>query len=312
MNAFGFKTLLEFTDCFKDEAACVAHFTEKRFRNGKYCPHCKHAEIYTFRDGKRFRCAKCKMDFTIKTKTLFGDSKIAIRKWYMAMFLISSSGKGMSSIQLAKQIGVTQKTAWFMDHRIRQAMQQDSAPLQGTIEADETFIGGKARNMHASRRREIFQGRDRGTVNKVPVFGMKTRDGQIRAQVIKEVSSLEIHPIIKANIAEGTTLYTDEHRAYNNLGRLFKRGIVRHGLGEYVKGNCFTNGIESFWAILKRGYHGVYHWMSKKHLQRYVNEFVFRFNLRMDGFQNIFSVLVENIANSMQLTYQELTYEQTA
>ncbi|MGA2868765.1 MAG: IS1595 family transposase, partial [Verrucomicrobiota bacterium] len=221
-------------------------------------------------------------------------------------YLLGTTSKGISSIQLSKHIGVTQKTAWFMAHRLRSAKKQSDDKLSGVIEADETYIGGKARNMHAKRRRELFQGRDRGTVNKVPVLGMKTREGKIRATVIKEVSSLEIHPAIKSNVAEGSTLYSDEHRAYNNLGRLFKRGIVRHGLGEYVKGEIFTNGIESFWAILKRGYHGVYHWMSKKHLQHYVNEFVFRFNNRLAKTSEVFSEIIDRVIENQQLPYKTL------
>jgi transposase-like protein len=309
MNVLGFKTLIDFMDYFKDEAICMAHFAEMRFRNGEYCPHCKHSEIYKFKDGKRYRCASCKTDFTIKTKTLFGDSKIPLRKWYIAMYLISSCGKGISSIQLAQKLGVTQKTAWFIDHRIRAAMKQDDKPLTGIVEADETWIGGKYKNMHAKKRRALGPGT--GGFGKTPVFGMKTREGVIRAQIIKEVSFAEIHPIIRANIAKGSTLYSDEHRAYNCLNREYNRGVVRHGCGEYVVGNCWTNGIESFWAVFKRGYHGVYHWMSKKHLQRYVNEFVFRANHRLNALQSVFHVLVENITQTMQLTYQELTYEPT-
>jgi transposase-like protein len=147
-----FKTLTEFTDYFCDEAACVAHFTESRFRNGEHCPHCHHDKIYKCANGKRYQCASCKQNFTIRTKTVFGESKLPLRKWYMAIYLLATSGKGISSVPLAKQVGVTQKTGWFIDHRVRSAMKQNKGQLFGKIEADETFIGGLSKNMHKKKR----------------------------------------------------------------------------------------------------------------------------------------------------------------
>src|ERR1035441_5484047 len=170
---FEFKTLTEFTDYFCDEATCIKHFTATRFASGEYCPHCGHTEIYTFKDGKRYRCAKCKQDFTIKTGTVFGESKLPLRKWFIAIYLLSTTSKGMSSVQVAKHVGVTQKTAWFMAHRIREAHQQNKGQLFGKIEADETFIGGLSKNMHAKKRRTAITGT--GGTNKIPGFGMKSR-----------------------------------------------------------------------------------------------------------------------------------------
>lgn len=302
-----FKTLTDFTDYFCDEATCVKHYTDSRFRDGEYCPHCNHSEIYKFKDGKRYRCSKCKQDFTIRTGTIFGESKLPLRKWYMAVYLLSTSNKGISSVQLAKQLGVTQKTAWFMAHRIRAAKPQSKAKLTGTIEADETYIGGKSKNMHAKVRKVKITGT--AGVNKTPIFGMKTREGEVRAQVVEGTSSAVLHPIIVANVEHGSKFYSDEWVAYNGLQKNFKRGVIRHGHKEYVKGDVHTNGIESFWALFKRGFHGVYHQMSKKHLQRYVNEFAFRFNRRADEMQNIFSEVVNNIAQTAQLPYKTLTQE---
>lgn len=296
---------MEFTDYFCDEETCVKHFTDSRFRNGEYCPHCHHDKIYLCANGKRYHCAKCKQDFTIRTKTVFGDSKLPLRKWYMAVYLLSTSGKGISSVQLAKQIGVTQKTGWFIDHRIRKAMKQNKGRLFGKIEADETFIGGLSKNMHAKQRKAAIRGT--GGTGKTPVFGMKSRAGEVRAQVVPSVGIVDLHREIKSNVAPGATLYTDGWVGYRGLKAEFNHASVDHMAKQYVNGDCHTNGIESFWALFKRGYHGIYHHMSRKHLQRYVNEFTFRLNRRTESMQTIFSDVVQKISESSKLPYKELT-----
>ncbi|MGA3267081.1 MAG: IS1595 family transposase [Verrucomicrobiota bacterium] len=301
-NEFEFKTLTEFTDYFCDEETCRKHFTGIRFRNGQYCPHCGHKEIYTFASGKRYRCAKCKQDFTIKTGTVFGDSKLPLRKWFMAIYLLSTSNKGISSVQLAKQVGVTQKTGWFMDHRIRKAMKQNKGQLFGTVEADETFIGGLEKNKHISKRKHIGT----GGKGKTPVFGMRVRNGETRAQVVKSVQGKELKAVITAAIASGSKVFTDSYCGYNNL-KGYRHTVVNHTGGVYVNGDVHTNSIESFWALFKRGYHGIYHWMSSKHLQRYVDEFTFRMNRRASEMQTVFSNVVENMADESKLGYKELT-----
>src|SRR5260370_15748163 len=177
---FAFKTLAEFLEYFKDEQTCRDHFTAIRFRNGEYCPHCGHTHINKFSDGKRLRCAKCKKDFTIVTGTVFGETKLPLRKWFIAIYLLSNTSKGISSVQLAKHVGVTQKTGWFMDHRIRSAMKQNKGQLFGKIEADETFIGGLAKNMHKKKREAAIKGT--GGTDKTPVLGMRSRDGEVRAK----------------------------------------------------------------------------------------------------------------------------------
>jgi len=305
---FEFKTLTEFTDYFRDEAACVKHFTATRFANGEYCPHCGHTEIYTFKDGKRYRCASCKQDFTIKTGTVFGESKLPLRKWFMAIYLLSTTSKGMSSVQVAKHIGVCQKTAWFMAHRIREAHLQNKGQLTGQIEADETYIGGKIPNMSKSRRKQ-FAGQT-GGAGKTPLVGILQRGGDIQVKVADRVNRETLIPNIAQNVAKGSFVYTDENVCYRGLHRMgFIHNSVRHQAKEYVVGACHTNGIESFWALFKRGYHGVYHYMSRKHLQRYVNEFAFRFNRKADGMQSVFSSVLGNIAKSSQLPYKTLTQE---
>jgi len=303
---FEFKTLTEFTDYFRDEATCVKHYTEIRFGNGKYCPHCGHTEIYTFKDGKRYRCAKCKQDFTIKTGTVFGESKLPLRKWFIAIYLLSTTSKGMSSVQVAKHIGVCQKTAWFMSHRIREAHKQNKGQLFGTIEADETFIGGLSKNMHKAKRAKAIKGT--GGMGKTPLVGIMQRGGDVQVKVSDQVTRAILIPNIAANVQKGSTVYTDENFCYNGLhGFGFTHNRVEHGKKEYVRGDCHTNGIESFWALFKRGYHGVYHHMSRKHMQRYVNEFTFRFNHRASEMQSVFSDVVAKVAKSTKLPYKELT-----
>jgi transposase-like protein len=302
-NIADFKTVTEFTDYFCDEETCVKHFTAIRFANGEYCHHCGHNEIYTFKDGKRYRCAKCKQDFTIRTGTVFGESKLPLRKWFMAIYLLLTCNKGISSVQLAKQVGVTQKTGWFIDHRIRSAMKQNKGQLFGRIEADETYIGGAARNMHKDKKKNIGT----GGLGKTPIIGVVQRGGDVKATVAENLKNDTLISNITDKVQTGSFVYTDEHRGYNGLHRLgFLHNRVRHSRFEFVVGDAHTNTIESFWALFKRGYHGIYHWMSKKHMQRYVDEFVFRFNRRSGESKDIFSETVMSVANSAQLPYKSL------
>jgi transposase-like protein len=299
-----FENLTEFADYFSDDKVCAEHLAAIRFRNGEYCPHCRHDKINKFSDGKRYRCAKCKTDFTIRNGTVFGDSKLPLRKWFMAIYLLTTSGKGISSYQLAKQIKVTQKTAWFMNHRIRSAAKQNKGNLFGKIEADETFIGGLSKNMHKAKRLAAIKGT--GGVNKTPIFGMKSRDGEVRAKVVKSVGMLDLHRELKSNVPQGATLYTDRWVGYRGLKATFNHETIDHMAKEYVNGDCHTNGIESFWALFKRGYHGIYHYMSRKHMQRYVNEFTYRFNRRTGDMKNIFHDTVVNMIETPKLSFRTL------
>ena len=289
-----FKTLAGFMTAFPNEEACRKYFESIRFANGDYCPLCKHDKIMRFSDGKRYRCHKCRKDFTIKTGTLFGESKIPMQKWFIAIYLLTTRKKGISSVELSEQVGVSQKTAWFIDHRIREALKQNKGKLFGTVEVDETYIGGK----HV--RKDSFK-------KKAPIMGMTERKGQIRAFHIPARETHIVLGKITENVDKSAYVMTDEAAVYKKLPKIgYRRGAVKHSKHEWARGEINTNSIESFWALFKRGHHGTYHSMSKKHLQRYIDEFAFRFNGRGSDMAALFEAVVFGISNRGKLSYNEL------
>jgi len=275
--------------------------------NGPICPDCQSNRISNCKRVGFYHCNVCNFDFTIRTGTVFERSKVPLNKWVYAMYLLVTSRKGISSLQLHSEIGVTQKTAWFMLQRLREAC---SAPdnidkLRGIIEIDECFVGGKEGNKHESKK--LHAGR--GAVGKIAVLGMKERGGRVRAKVTPIRSLDNVHGEIHANVEVGSQLYTDDHMVFNDLDGLFYgHESVNHSAGEYKRGAAHTNGIESVWAVLKRGLHGVYHHASPKHLARYVDEFAFRLNegnVKRHTFERLDS-FVDAIVGK-RLTYKQLT-----
>jgi transposase-like protein len=272
-----FKSLFELMSAVPDEQAAIDHFTAIRWRNGALCPYCGSTKVYHFSDRKTHKCGDCRQRFSIKVGTIFEDSKIPLRKWLMAIWLITSHKKGIASTQLARDISVTQKTAWFMLHRLRHAAMTKSfnAPLKGSVEADETFVGGREANKHASKR----QHKGRGGVGKAIVMGLLERDGELRAGVVENVKAATLEFVVRANVLPGANLYTDEAAGYRGLDGEYH--TVNHGAGEYVGHyHAHTNGIEGVWALLKRQIIGIHHWVSPKHLNRYVDEMSWRYNRR--------------------------------
>lgn len=304
MNELEFNSLLSLTERFPDEKSCREYLEQQRWNGIPICPHCDNNKVYRYKDGRLFKCAKCKKQFTVRVGTIFEDSPLSLRKWFMAIYLITAHKKGISSLQLSKDIGITQKSAWHMLHRIRYAMQTKSfnAPLSNVVEADETYIGGKNRFKHKNKRTS-----GTGMVGKQAVFGMLERKGNVRAMHIQNADAKTLVPIILLNVDRNATIMTDEFGGYYNLDLFYKHGVISHTKRQYVKGDIHTQTIDNFWSLLKRGILGIYHQVSPKHLHRYISEFEYRYNKRKDNDPIKFNSALGRVQGRLQ--YKDLIKE---
>jgi transposase-like protein len=271
---------------YNDEEKARAHMEAQRWPDGPICPHCGVVNGATRLEGKSTRpgllqCNECREQFSVTVGTVFERSHVPLTKWVLAIHLLNASKKGMSSHQLHRMLGVTYKTAWFMSHRIREAMREvNPGPLGGEgkiVEADETYVGGKEKNKHAKKRKAG----NIGGVGKETVFALVERQGRVRSQHVKAVSAKALRPILVSQVDRKSWLMSDDAGQYRVLGPEFARyESVNHSIGEYVRGEAHTNTIENYFSILKRGIVGVYHHVSQQHLKRYLGEFDFRYNYR--------------------------------
>ena len=285
-------SLIKVADYFDSEKKCQQILEDSYWGDDVVCPKCGKHHCKMSESG-RYHCTDCNHNFSITVGTIFENSKLSLRQWFFAIYMITSNKKGVSSCQLARDLDITQKTAWHILHKIRSVFSQnDSSALTGIVECDEMYLGGVEDNKHKSKRTEGTQGRS--TKTKKPIFGMIQRSGKLVAMAVENTKAETLMPLIKQFVAENTVVYTDESKSYNRLSKEnYSHEFVRHNEKEFVVDDIYTNTIEGFWSHFKKMVFGTYHFVSKKHLQRYIDEEVYRWNTRLMSesarFKDVFS-----------------------
>lgn len=315
------KTLQDAMRHFTDEQVCIDTVAKMRWPDGPVCPSCEHKEHYYLKTQKRWKCKECGKQFSVKLGTIFEDSPISLDKWLIALWMLVNCRNGVSSYEISRDLGITQKSAWFVLQRLRLALRTGSVTKLGgygsEVESDETFVGGKAKNMSASRRAMFKTARDSsmddaGIVNKTAVWGVLDRQQRkVRATVVKKVNREALQTAVLDQVAHGSRIFTDEAKVYRSLPKGYIHEFVNH-MERYVDGRVHTNGMENFWSLLKRGLNGTYVAVEPFHLFRYLDEQMFRYNNRKDEKRrplkdaDRFNLALSQIAGK-RLTFAEVT-----
>lgn len=272
-------SLRDLLKAFPDEPSCIAYLERVLWPNGPVSPFDSTSKVYRRKDGQ-YRCKNTGKNFTVRNGTMFEQTRLPLRTWFTAIFLITTSKKGISSVELSNLLGVTQKTSWFLEHRIRATFgmtQPDK--LYGEVEMDETFVGGKNANRHRNKKAPNVKGR--AFVDKVPVFGMLERGGKVRVQVVPNTTAKTLTKPILQHVDPSATIFVDDWKGYQQVRKRYKHGVVAHGNGIYANGTSYTNNIEAFWGnFCKRSINGTFNFLSRKHMQSYFDEFAWRYNER--------------------------------
>lgn len=308
-----FTTFASMLEAFPDDKSCREYLEYIRWNNQPVCPHCKSKEHYRLKVKGEFKgnykCADCRLRYTVTVGTIFESTHISLRKWFIAIFLFSAHKKGVSSHQLGRDLGITQKSAWFMLGRIRHAFEEKSVMSEENkikdvvVQVDETYVGGKNKNRHYDKK--IPQSQGRSTKDKTPVFGIMETGGKVFPFVVPNTKAKTLSPIIKKMVKDGSIVVSDDWSAYRTLSKKYKHTVVDHSKNEYISSNgLHTNGIENFWSLFKRGIYGIYHHASRKHLHRYCAEFAYRFNSRKIKDADRFNVTLNRLDG--RLKYKEL------
>lgn len=289
-----FDSLMSLIEFFSSNEACKSFLAESRWSDGDViCPYCGKHHCFIRKDG-RYRCTKCKRNFSVTVGTIFHSTNLSLKKWFIGIYLFSSHKKGISSHQLARDLKVTQKTAWFMLSKIRTLTVQKEVRLSGTVELDEAYIGGEERWKHADKHVEGTQGRS--TKTKTPIFGLAERGGDIVVKQVENTKGKTLSPIIQHFIEKGSKVFTDEYQAYWNLADLeYLHGVVFHKSKKYVDGDVSTNCVEGFWSHFKRMIKGIYHYISVERMQMYIDEQVLRWNTRKESEGVRFEIILGRI-----------------